>query len=318
MKSYAPLMKFLWFFTASLLASGPLLAETLDIKPGLRTGEIYRWDYQRAMEQQSGDKPKKSGASITPVTARVLEASVTGYVLEWRYGKTRLLDPAQAKALDQKNMQWIWDFAKELRFELQLAPDGQFVQLKNYEQIKPKIDQMIEHLITLAAQGEKASPAEMKQVGDTVRAMLTGRERVESLMLKDVRLLLFPFGMSLDSKSPLTYQAPLANPFGGENLQADGVISLTSLNRKRGIATVNLDQKLSPDSVTKMVTAMTQKMGENRPTPEELAKLKADITDKASYTVNLKSGFASKVEFMRTVYMPGGHRIDKVSFNSTH
>lgn len=318
MKVCAPLMKFLCIFIASLLASGPLLAETLNIRPGLRTGEIYRWDYQRAMEQESEGKPKKSGASITAVTAKVLESSASGYVLEWRYGKTRLLDSDQAKVLAQKDMQWIWDFAKELRFELQLGPDGQFVQLRNYEQIKPKIDRMIEHMLAMAAQENKSSPDEMKQVGDMVRGMFSGRDRVEALMLKDVRLLLFPFGISLDSNAPLTYQAPLANPFGGENLQADGMISLTSLNRKRGIATVSLDQKLSSDSVTKMITAMTQKMGEKRPPPEVLAKLKADITDKASYTVNLKSGFASKVEFMRTVYMPGGHRIDKVSFNSTH
>lgn len=311
-------MKCLWIFTASLLASAPLLAETLDIRPGLRTGEIYRWDYRREMEQQSTDNPKKSGASVTVVTAKVLEASASGYVLEWRYGETRLLDAAQAKALAQKNMQWIWDLAKELRFELQLAPDGQFVRLHNYEQIKPKIDQMVEHVLALVAQERKASPAEMKQAGDMMRGIFAGRERVEALMLKDVRLLLSPFGMSLDPNAPLTYHTPLANPFGGESLQADGVISLTSLNRKRGIATIKLDQKLSPDSMTKIHASMAQKMGDNRLPAAEIAKLKADITDKSIYTIDLKTGFASKVEFMRTIYMPDGHRIDKVSFKSTH
>lgn len=309
-------MTYLWVFTASLLAGGPVLADTLDIRPGLRAGETYRWDYRREMEQQAKGRPDKSGASITAVTAKVLEASASGYVLEWRYGDTRVLDAAQAKALAQKDMQWIWDLARELRFELQLAPDGQFVQLRNYEQIQPKIDQMIEHILAMAARQKNAGPAEMKQVGDMMRGMFAGRERVEALMLKDVRLLLFPFGMSLDTQAPLTYQTPLANPFGGEALQAEGTISLTSLDRTHGIATIGLDQKLSPDSMAKILAAMARKMGENRPPPEELAKLKADITDTSRYTIDLKTGFPSKVEFKRAVFMPDGHRIDKVSFTS--
>jgi hypothetical protein len=199
---------------------------------------------------------------------------------------------------------------------LQLAPDGQFVQLRNYEQIKPKIDQMVDRVMALVAQERKADPAEMKQVGDMMRGMFASRERVENLMLKDVRLLLFPFGMSL-SKAPLTYQTPLPNPFGGDSLQADGKISLTSLNRKRGIAIISLDQTLNPDSVPKVLNAMAQKMGENRPPPSELAKLKANITDKSIYTVDLKSGLANKVEFIRIISMPGGHRTDKVSFKRT-
>lgn len=309
-------MTYLWVFTASLLAGGPVLADTLDIRPGLRAGETYRWDYRREMEQQAKGRPDKSGASITAVSARVLEASASGYVLEWRYGDTRVLDAAQAKALAQKDIQWIWDFARELRFELQLAADGQFVQLRNYEQIKPKIDQMIEHVLVMVAQEKKAGPAEMKQVGDMMRDMFAGRERVEALMLKDVLLLLFPFGMSLDTQAPLTYQTPLANPFGGEALQAEGTISLTSIDRKHGIATLGLDQKLSPDSMTRILAALARKMGENRPPPEELAKLKVDITDTSRYTIDLKSGFPSKVEFKRAVFMPDGHRIDKVSFTS--
>ncbi len=231
-------------------------------------------------------------------------------------GDTRVLDAAQAKALAEKDMQWVWDVAKELRFELQLAPDGQFVQLRNYEQIQPKIDQMIERVLAMAAQQKNAGPAEMKQVGDMMRGMFAGREQVEALMLKDVRLLLFPFGMSLDSNVPLTYQTPLANPFGGDPLQAEGTISLTSLDRKHGIATIGLDQKLSPDSMTKILAAMTQKMGANRPPPAELAKLQADITDTSRYTIDLKTGFPSKVEFKRAVFMPGGHRTDRVSFTS--
>lgn len=318
MKNGVSLKKCLWISAASLLIGSSALAETVDVRPGLRTGDVYSWNYQRDTEQQSQDKPKKTGGSVTPVTVKVIEASASGYVLEWRYGAPRFLDASQAKIMARKDMQWISDIAKELRFELQLAPDGQFVQLRNYEQIKPKIDQMVEQVMTAVAQERKADPAEMKQVGDMMRGMFASRERVESLMLKDVRLLLFPFGMSLDSDAPLTYQAPLPNPFGGDNLQADGVISLTSLNRKRGIATIELDQKLSPDSVTKIITSMTRRMGKKRPAPEELAKLKADITDKSIYTVDLKTGFASEVKFMRTIFMPGGHRTDKVSFTRTH
>lgn len=317
MKIATSLKKNLWIGIASFLIGSSALAETVDIRPGLRIGEVFSWDYKKETEQQSQDKPKKSGSSVTPVTAKVIEASASGYVLEWRYGSTRFLDTAQAKVMAQKDMQWVADIAKALRFELQLAPDGQFVQLRNYEQIKPTIDQMVERVMAAVAQERKADPAEMKQVGDMMRGMFASRERVENLMLKDVRLLLFPFGMSLDTKAPLTYQAPLPNPFGGEALQAEGKISLTSVNRKRGHATIALDQKLSPDSVPKILSAMAQKMGDNRPPPEELAKLKADITDKSTYTVDLKSGFASKVEFMRTVSLPGGHRADRISFTRT-
>lgn len=304
-------------FTASLLIGGSALAETVDILPGLRIGDTYSWDYRKETEQQSQDKAKKSGASVTPVSARVIEASATGYVLEWRYGETRFLDASRAQAKAQKDMQWASDIAKALRFELQLAPDGQFVQLSNYEQIKPTIDQMVEHVMVAVARERKADPAEMKQVGDMMQGMFASRERVEALILKDVRLLLFPYGMSLDAKTPLTYQAQLPNPFGGENLVADGKISLASVDRKQGLATIRLEQKLSPDSVPKILGAMVQKMGDNRLPAEELAKLKADITDRSTYTVDLKSGLAKRVEFSRSVFLPGGHRIDKISFNRT-
>lgn len=304
----------LWVGMASLLIYGFALAETVDIRAQLRIGDIFSWDYKRETEQQSQDKPKKSGGTVTAVTAKVIEASATGYVLEWRYGSSRFLNTDRDTAMGLKDLQWVSDIMKALRFELQLSPDGQFVQIQNYEQIKPTIDQMVEHVIAAVAQERKTNPAETKQLGDMMRGLFASRERVENLMLKDVRLLLFPFGMSLDTNVPLTYQSPMPNPFGGEALQAEGMISLVSVDRKRGQATIALDQKLSPDSVPKMLSAMVQRMGDNRPPPEVLAKLEADIIDRSTYTVDLESGFANKVEFTRTISLPGGHRADRISF----
>lgn len=309
--------RFLGVLALTALLSTPALAATIDIKPGIRVGDRYGWDYRKETEQQSQGTVTKKGESVTPVTAKVIEASATGYVLEWQYGDTRFLDAAQAKVMARQDMQWVTDLSKALRFELQLAPDGQFVQLRNYEQLKPSIDRMIEQVIATVAKERQASPAEMQQVGEMMRGMFATRERVETLLLKDVRLLLFPFGMSLDSKAPLNYQTALPNPFGGESLTAEGKISLASLNAKSGLATITIDQKLSPDSVPKILNALVQKLGDKRPPPEELSRLEADITDTSGYTVDLKSGFANKVEFTRTTRLPGGQRIDRISFSRT-
>ncbi len=299
------------------LLTAPVLAATIDITPGLRVGDRFGWDYRKETVQQRQGKVTKQGASVTPVTAKVIEAAATGYVLEWQYGDTRFLDAAQAKAMAQKDRQWIAELSKTLRFELQLAPDGQFVQLRNYEALRPAIDRMIEQVMATVAKERQASPDEARQVGEMMRGMFATRERVETLLLKDVRLLLFPFGMSLDSKAPLTYETALPNPFGGESLTAQGTISLASVDAKRKLATLKIDQKLSPDSVPKILDALLQRLGDKRPPAEEIAKLKADIADQSSYTVDLKSGFANAVAFTRTTSLPGGQRTDRISFKRT-
>ncbi len=299
------------------LLNAPVFAASIDIMPGLQEGDRFGWDYRRETVQQRQGKITKQGASVTPVTAKVIEASATGYVLEWRYGDTRFLDAAQAKAMAQQDMQWIAELSKTLRFELQLAPDGQFVQLRNYDEVRPAIDRMIEQVLATLAKERQASPDEAQQVGEMMRGMFATRERVETLLLKDVRLLLFPFGMSLDSKAPLTYETALPNPFGGESLTAQGTITLASVDAKRKLATLKIDQKLSPDSVPRILNALLQKLGDKRPPAEEVAKLKADIADQSSYTVDLKSGFANAVAFTRTTTLPGGSRMDRIGFKRT-
>lgn len=316
MKSRTGLSRILATLTISLLMGGSALAESNEIvRPGIHAGESFSWDYRRKTETQYQNTAKKTVGSVTAVTAKVIEASSSGYILEWTYGDTHMLD---APGPEAAAAQWVSDVAKELRFELQLDPEGQFVRLRNYEQLRSKIDQVIEQVMAAIAKERKATPAEMTYVGKMLKEMFGSQDRVETLMLKDVRLLLFPFGMPLDSKAPITYQTQLPNPFGEDSLQADGTLVLTSLDTKQGVATISLDQKLSADSVPKMLAAMIQRMGENRPPSTALSKLRADINDHSTYTVDLKSGLAREVEFTRTVTMPGGSRIDRVSFIGGH
>ncbi len=299
------------------LLSAPALAATVDIKPVMRVGDRFGWDYRKETMQTAEGRGTKKTASVTPVTAKVIEASSTGYVLEWQYGDTRFLDAARAKAMAQQDNQWMADLAKALRFELLLAPDGQFVQLRNYAALRPAIDRMLAQVLAAVAKERQASPEERQQVGEMMRGMFATREQVETLLLKDVRLLLFPFGLSLDSAAPLTYQTALPNPFGGEALTAEGTVSLASVNARRGQASIRIEQKLSPDSVPRILNALVRELGDKRPPAEEFARLKADITDTSHYTVDLRSGFSNRVEFTRTTTLPGGSRTDKVSYSRT-
>ena len=102
-----------------------------------------------------------------------------------------------------------------------------------------------------------------------------------------------------------------------EALTAEGTISLASVNARRGQASIRIEQKLSPDSVPRILNALVRGLGDKRPPAEEFARLKADITDTSHYTVDLRSGFSNRVEFTRTTTLPGGSRTDKVSYSRT-
>ncbi|MCB1887643.1 MAG: hypothetical protein KDH20_08555 [Rhodocyclaceae bacterium] len=284
------------------LMSAPLRAEPIDFRPGFKVGETFRWSYREESTRQRRGKPPDASGTVTPLTARVLEASSSGYVLDWHIGEAQQIYPDQTESSGRSEDRWLQEVATTLNFELQLSREGRFLALRNHDPLRSKIDAVIERLV-VERRARGANVAE--EAGRVLREMLADRERFEAFLLQDILLLLFPMGISLDTDAATTTQAELPNPFGGDALLSDVAIRVAAIDLSKDRAIVEVARRLEPGSVTKLLQAMMARAGKRGARAAEFAHMTADITDTGKIEVERSTGLVWRASHTRQITLPG-------------
>jgi hypothetical protein len=236
-----------------------------------------------------------------------------GFLVEWKYGPPRLLidnKPLDPKA--EKMSQASLEFLSKLRYEIELSPDGEFKGLRNFDEIKKVGLKFADEMDRGITKKPGSAP-----IGDTMRAMIADRTILEAVLMKDIQILLFPLGKSFESKIPFEFEGELPNPFGGQALLTRGVISIKVTDRAKGIAAIQFEQSLSPDSLPIFLESFADWAKLPKPKGDALKNVAANVSDKATYIVDLKTGLPVSVSYSRAITVPGQEKGETHTFSAT-
>lgn len=138
---------------------------------------------------------------------------------------------------------------------------------------------------------------------------------VSALATKDLGQLALVQGSNLDVGRDVSYDDSLPNPLGGTPIFSHGTVRLDALDRQAGTAVILWRQSYDPQSVTKSLTAIVDKVAASGvPARADearamLATMKLERDDSCRYVIDLKTGLVASADCTNKVIAGGGNEV---------
>ena len=285
----------------------------------MKGGQEFSWEYRKENEQNFTGQPTSKSASSTRLNFKVISATKNNYIIELSFGETTILDENQAKALKESPLAWVSEYAKALRIRISLDKNGQFEGIVNFDELRKKNAEVMPKLFAslksmkAPGYGTQASARLEKQL----LSLYDTREGLESIFSTPLGLIIFAMGQTWDTQTPFEYTTTLPNFLGGDPLEADGVVSVKSFNKKKNSAVLVNTMKISKESFSKMIGDSAKQFGNGKTNSEKASAAEetvavakgVDILDETTYMIDLKSGLTMRAKFVRRAIVPGGYRL---------
>lgn len=245
---------------ALLFSASGAFAQPFTISPGFKAGDAFALLVTKSRDRVEGGSVVFRGRAETPVEVRVVETGPAGTLLDWTFGPTRVLEPANLPPPPDASL------FDGITLRLRLDESGRVRSIENYEQVRQRLDAATAALLaTIPDAGTR------DRVAVLLRESLGGKERVESLVLDDVAPYFLPFSAPLDSSRPTRRDVELPSPVGGTPLRAVDELTVVRLDAQ------------APEALA--IVHWTQTMD-----PAELARLAREIEQRARERANLQPG----------------------------
>ena len=225
-------------------AAGATAAERVDLLPVWQAGHTRSLEIITRREQSQGRAPAQIATNVSQVTLTVLEASVAGYILEWRY------DPPSTTAVAELKSPTVDDLlqlAGQVRVEYDVDTAGRFVTVRNLDEIFVLVDQTIailrDQLLAVSDSSEEAV-----RMMEDVRQVFTDQSKMNALITRNIQLYHTLYGRALFTAQPLWTQDSLPNPLAGPSLPrtipSTLQIDVVKENAQFGCAIVGVNKKV--------------------------------------------------------------------------
>lgn len=282
----------------------------LTLSPRWSPGQTYVIEIEKGRERRVGDRVTLRGRSTTQVEVAVLEETPDGYTVEWRFGQTRLDDPAQAA---EPLVRELFALADGMRVRIAIDGDGSYAGLTNYAEVRTRVDAMIATMFrVLAEQG--MSEQILSGARDAVDAALGTKEKFEDFALKELNIYYMLFGVSFADGATIDYDDLLPNAFGGDPFPSRGHLLLKERDRRSGLATIEWTQALEPVETRRILldtmTGLAERMGRPAPRASDLPELAID--DQATFVFNERTGRPPSLRWQRTARSGNTAQVDSI------
>lgn len=214
------------------LALGLAAQEKVKVRLSARQGDSVTLRMTRIRED--ANHPDRNGRSVTPVELRILEASPTGFVLSWKYGKTtigRQLSGPEAAMLEASS-----ELLGSFTLEAVLDRDGAFQRIRNEAAVSKTMASMTGGIIQLLLKDE---PSEVKRNNTAAMLRQTLSPAVQlQLASRDLQNYFGWFGAELapgGAVAEFPYEFPF--PLGGGKVPAKIRVRMPESDAKRAIIT---------------------------------------------------------------------------------
>jgi hypothetical protein len=285
--------------TAAVVVALPARAAPVTFTPQFKSGETLQLVLTKTRERQVPNQPAVKGGGETTVTLKVLSAGAEGSVIEWRNGDTRLVG---ANAQPDAATQDLLAAASGLRYEVVLDAKGDFKELRNFEEVRQRLDQIMEKTA-----GRVQDEKRREQVKEALRKAFADRQTLEQAVLKEVLLFFYPLGKTLEQGKPLRFDTEMQTPLGPKPIPAAVTVTLKSFNKGMDTAKIEwkqqIDRKAANQAMRQWLEQMGKQMGKPMPKDQKIPDL--DVTDRADFVVSPGSGWTESMRYTRKIAAPG-------------
>ncbi len=274
--------------------------DSILIQPKWKTGERAEYAWFKTRHLTVAGKRTTLGSSTTPLQLVVLLANKKGFELGWTFGESSI---EQSGKTTTNNASPLLDPFKNFQAVIILDEDGDYSRMKNWTDIKKRGEKLIEEYESLLS--KSSDPQAAKAGMQAAKALFSSAAQFEAIGTKDYKLFLMINGLTLGKDDPMEYKDLLPNPLGGPSFPSNARFSLKSMSDDKKTATIvwtqRLNEKATPQIITKTIEAMAKKSGKAVP-ESQLEKIKAfDMKDDAEMIVDLNTGWLTSLHYTRII-----------------
>lgn len=285
--------------------------DSLDLKPQWRVGEQVRYLLTKTRTKTQGVKVVLRATSRTDAVFEVVEASAQGYVLKLVFGETSFDDP---KMTEHPVVRRVNNISAGMSLLLEVDPQGSVRQVRNWQEIRARVEQLLEVLGRELRQGGQAA-ADVDKLLAQVASMFSSEEFVRQSSVREVQALFATLGQTYALGTPLEYETTLPNILGGDPVTGHGQFLLKSLDRKSGLAEIAWQQTVDPEDLTRSLGATSRSLAAKlgRPPPDGREVERMSIQDSGTFIMEVSTGWASSLTNTRRIDASGQSMAETLS-----
>ena len=290
MKHNRPLLPLLLFLLVSLTADSQIHLNSVDIVAYWKINETHSVKIKTTTtDVEKGIK--QSFNTTFDATFKILNASDSGYTLEWIYTNSNLAK--DEPAIESQ----VINHLINSKIIMKLSETGRFVELVNVTNIKAATELALDNLIKDAK--DEASISQFK----AMKQFIDSRQGLEILLLKHVKFYNLLFGLSYKTNEMETYQSRVPNPLGGEPYDVIEKIWVTKLDKASSTCTIETSKIIEGSILMASVIEQLQKVSKEnlKELNDRLAKENLEISDRTMHQIDLSKGIIQKAVFRKVM-----------------
>ena len=296
-------MRSLPLVLASLFLCAHGLAQ--DAEDPARAAVIAYWDPgdTRTWEVQRVKEGRNAATSSYRITMKVLDATDSSYVAEFRTSGVEVKTDLPEEALGRAVMQRVLRASEGLRVLCTTDETGIPLALTNEQEIAEHGRIVLAGILDLAA-----TPAERLQMEQSLGEVLSAHELAQAA-LEDIGNILFAFGVEYELGKPERVTAEVPNPLGGTPLPTIQEFTLTALDTATGVARMRMSQQLDRKLLQEQMNGILKGIGGD---PEDMRRklMGMRITDTMDITVDLAGAWTTYCRLVRETILDGTRETD--------
>ena len=226
-------------------------ARPLELKPAFKAGDAFALLMSKTRERVEGGNVVFRGRTETPVEVTVVQAGPEGWLIDWTFGRTRLVEPPN---LPPPPDAALFD---GVTLRLRLDANGRPRSIENYPEVRQRIDAAI--VTVLAPIGD---PAARGRAAALLRESLGSQQQLESLVLADIGHYFLPYSAPLDADEARQREVELPSPAGGQPLRGTDRFTIVRLDASGGerVVEVQWTQTMDPAELARLARDLEQRL----------------------------------------------------------
>ncbi|MDJ1498874.1 hypothetical protein QNI19_38460 [Cytophagaceae bacterium DM2B3-1] len=273
-------------------------------------GDSFNFKITKVQQQWKKGELSKNDSSSYIANFLVLDSTASSYKIKWSYKNDLVSEyniPSKFASLLSK-----YQVTEVIYTTTEM---GQFVGIENWKEIGKMMKDLVADITETLYKDKPKEKEAFKKAMQAIESAYSSKEGVEQFIFKEIQYFHFPFGYQFSQTTPLTYEQPIPNMFGGSTVRGDTKLYIKGVDKKNSTFTLMQEMKLNPEDTRKMLTELFRKM--NVPSTDKMMEsAKIDINDTNQYEYDYLVGTPIKIETLRKTIVDidkeKALRIDKI------
>ena len=239
-------------------------------------------------------------SATTPIAVRVVSVSPAGTVLDWTPGEVTVTGGAE---LSDPALQMAAEIVDDVTIRVALDPDGSFGSIANAKELLSKLQAVLEVVMTDLEKGKPAADAAKVRA---MMAQILTPQNLLNMATREIQSYVSMHGVEIPATKALDIPIRQPNPFGGEPLSA--VMRLRVEPGSASSVALLSETVFDTDALKKSTIAMLEQAAPagKKPTAEELASFRIDLSDDGRYVFDPALGLFRQVTVTRKTVTTAG------------